>query len=159
MAIHFFIQVIHCMRNPKDVACSGYLFLRKMNIILQNASWDDFFNLFFTENSKFDIDVDLCEMPRGVYSVFCRDTVKSVTSSDKNKRSGQKLLENALKAQYRGAADLTRINLMTLGLIAGFEVIKKLQFLISDFPFAREDNCQVPSNLSGCQYCHLHNPE
>ena len=42
--------------------------LRKINIILQNASWDDFFNLFFSENSTFDIDVDLCEMTRGVYS-------------------------------------------------------------------------------------------
>ena len=59
MAMAFFKQVIHCTRNPKDVACSGYLFLRKMNIILQNASWDDFFDLFFSENSKFDIDVNV----------------------------------------------------------------------------------------------------
>ena len=57
MAIAFFKQVIHCTRNPKDVACSGYLLLRKMNFISQNASWDDFFNLFFPDNSKFDIDV------------------------------------------------------------------------------------------------------
>ena len=59
MAMAFFKQVIQCTRNPKDVACSGYLFLRKMNIILQNASWDDFFDLFFSENSKFDIDVNV----------------------------------------------------------------------------------------------------
>ena len=57
MAIAFFKQVIHCTRNPKDVARSGYHLLRKMNIISQNASWDDFFNLFFSDNSKFDIDV------------------------------------------------------------------------------------------------------
>jgi len=44
------VKTIHCMRNIKDVACSGFPFMTKMNLFIGGLTWDKFFNLFFSEN-------------------------------------------------------------------------------------------------------------
>ncbi|XP_067929955.1 amine sulfotransferase-like [Watersipora subatra] len=44
------VKVIHCYRNPKDVVCSMFPFLKKMGAIAPNVSWNEFFYWFMEGN-------------------------------------------------------------------------------------------------------------
>lgn len=45
-------QVIHCLRNPKDVACSAFPFLKRMGVLVNDTTWEQFLDLFTGGKSK-----------------------------------------------------------------------------------------------------------